>query len=464
MKVFLRLLVLLLVAEVVGSAWLLGSRWLSPIPPAPDLTGLDDLTKSEVALLSRRAATGRAADWAQLGESYLAIGFFPAAEQCFRRSVELEPHSDQTLYELGFSLERMGRLPEAVSVLERAARSADAELAATCRYQIGRCWLRQERPRDAEAVFRQSIEYPASRYQLAKLLVRDGRPAEAMPLIDAGLREIPGEMKLLQLKAQACGLLGRTAEADLLRDEVERSKAQLKLEYSLSFTGIFRARLGIGRMLAQEAQAEKTGDREQQHVATQAALRLIRQSELWYFTKPFGNAARQALEQGQPERALVLLDEVESHNETTPEMLEVRGDALVLLGRNDEAWRVWQRASGMIPSPALHLKLAEMERIHANADGPKRHQSAAAELRGVAAYRDNNLDAAAAELQRAVELRPENVRAWYYLGEVHRVRGQLAAARAAYERCLSLDGHHHRAQARLHGLEQGASASGGRRA
>lgn len=120
--------------------------------------------------------------------------------------------------------------------------------------------------------------------------------------------------------------------------------------------------------------------------------------------------------------------------------------AVRVLRRSSAAGAV---ASSMTPSPALHLKLAEMERIHADADGQKRHQSAAAELRGVAAYRDNNLDAAAAELQQAVELRPENMRAWYYLGEVLRVRGQLAAARAAYERCVELDSHHHRALKRL---------------
>lgn len=111
----------------------------------------------------------------------------------------------------------------------------------------------------------------------------------------------------------------------------------------------------------------------------------------------------------------------------------------------------------MTPSPALRLKLAEMERIHGNADGRKRQQSAAAELRGVTAYRDNSLEAAAAELQQAVQLRAENVRAWYYLGGVHRVRGELAAARAAYERCVATDGHHHRA---LRRLTDGALPSG----
>lgn len=75
----------------------------------------------------------------------------------------------------------------------------------------------------------------------------------------------------------------------------------------------------------------------------------------------------------------------------------------------------------MTPSPALHLKLAEMERIRGIANGLREHQSAAAEMQGVAACRDSNLEDAAAELQQAVELRPENVRAWYYLGEVHRV-------------------------------------------
>lgn len=453
MKYFARVLVLLLVVEVVSSAWLLGNRWLSPAPPSPDLTGLDRLSSSEIEALSRRAATGSAADWARLGEAYLGVGFFPAAEQCFRRAVELDPQNDQALYELGFSLERMGLVRDAIPFLERASRTTDAELAATCRYQIGRCWLRQERPREAEAVFRAASDYPASRYQLAKLLVRDGRAESALPLIDAGLRDIPGEMKLLQLKAQACDLLGRTAEAQTLRDAVERSTAQLKLEYSLSFTGLFRARLGLGRILAQVALADSSGELEQRVVATQTALRLIRQNELWYFARPFVAAARLELDQGRPAEALAILDEVESHNETTPEMIEVRGDALVLQGRNDDGFRLWKRANLLNPSPGLQRKLAEMERVLDDSAAQKQYLSRAAELQGVTLFRDNKLEAAAAELLQAVKLDPANVRAWYYRGEVERAQAQTEAARTAYETCLHLNPHHHRAQARLRNLD-----------
>jgi Flp pilus assembly protein TadD len=58
---------------------------------------------------------------------------------------------------------------------------------------------------------------------------------------------------------------------------------------------------------------------------------------------------------------------------------------------------------------------------------------------GRALYDDGRTAEAGAELRRAVAVGPGNADAWLALGEVLRARGEVAGARAAYERYLELD-------------------------
>jgi tetratricopeptide (TPR) repeat protein len=92
------------------------------------------------------------------------------------------------------------------------------------------------------------------------------------------------------------------------------------------------------------------------------------------------------------------------------------------------------------------MKLAELyERRPDSRSIAKHHRTLAHEEAGVAAYRNGRLDEALAQLQRSVDLSPDSARAWFYLAESHRARGQHPEAARAYETCLRLSRNHGRA-------------------
>jgi tetratricopeptide (TPR) repeat protein len=59
--------------------------------------------------------------------------------------------------------------------------------------------------------------------------------------------------------------------------------------------------------------------------------------------------------------------------------------------------------------------------------------------RGLAAIREGLEDEALEEIERSLELRPNNFRAWLYKGRLLESRGQLTQARAAWVRALEIE-------------------------
>ena len=74
---------------------------------------------------------------------------------------------------MAFCLERLGRTEKARAQYKRATQldGADAE---SCWYFIGRNYLREEKPRKAEAAFLRANRLPIAKCQLARLLMRAG--------------------------------------------------------------------------------------------------------------------------------------------------------------------------------------------------------------------------------------------------------------------------------------------------
>jgi Tfp pilus assembly protein PilF len=96
-----------------------------------------------------------------------------------------------------------------------------------------------------------------------------------------------------------------------------------------------------------------------------------------------------------------------------------------------------------------HNRLALYYEKKGDKDASRRHRAETYREAGIAAFWKRNLPDARVTLERAVELEPGLVGAWFYLGEANRLLGLTATARQAYRRCLELNPDHGRAQARL---------------
>jgi len=71
---------------------------------------------------------------------------------------------------------------------------------------------------------------------------------------------------------------------------------------------------------------------------------------------------------------------------------------------------------------------------------------------GISYLRQGNPMRAKEPMKAAVELESDLGRAWFYLGECHRVTGDLPAARDAYGKALKADPNHGRADVMLQRL------------
>src|SRR5687767_15968962 len=93
------------------------------------------------------------------------LGHLSEASACLRRAVAGDSRSDAAYVRLAQLLQRQGRLPERQLILRRYAAARDHDLRRTGMEKETR-----DHPKDA-----------ARRFALGDLLLREGRPREALP-------------------------------------------------------------------------------------------------------------------------------------------------------------------------------------------------------------------------------------------------------------------------------------------
>lgn len=411
-------------------------------PPLPDLSKLDPETADALRLLRDRARSNNPDDWRELAEGYLGNGCYSAAEQCFQRATQLNPTDQQAAYGRGFCLERTGQTTAAISVLKEVAASADPDLTRTCWYQIGRCYLREEKLSDAESAFRQSLDFRPAVYQLCKLFVRTERSIEAIPLIREQLESLPNDLKFLQLMAKAAHETGDKAAVAEMRDREDRGESITELEYGLRFIGMFSAKLGLGSRLARALRLKESGTANQQASALRGALSLIRENNLWNYRSVYIAMAETQLALGNHAEAQALIAEVRQHSQDGPELLDLEGLMLYDQGQPAAAREVWQRAFRMKPSVELCEQLTavcsdDLEQQHYRAEGLF--------LMGADHFRRNRVAEALPYFQQAAEQKPGSDKILFYLADAQRVLGNIDAAETTFAKVLEINPDHGRA-------------------
>ena len=453
MKGTSRILITIVILEVLAGCLLCGRRTQRWEPPLSNLGKLDDETADAVQSLRAKARDGDFAKWRDLGETYLGNGYYTTAEQCFGIALLQNPDDLRSKYSQGFCMERTGRTTDAIPVLKAVAEaaSADADLVWTCWYQVGRCYLREENPVDAEKAFRQSMDFAPAVYQLAKLLIRTDRAAEALPLIDEQLQQFPNDVKFLQLKGKAAASLGDTKTVAEMRDREDRAEYIVEMEYGLKFIGALSTRFGLGSRLSRALTLKADGTPEQQYSALNGALEIIRRHHFLNYRSVFVAMAELQLETGQLDEARNVIAEIRKFSADGPELLILEGRAFLSEGRSSEAAAVLSRARRMKPTTDI---LAELNSATVDHGDKLRLQAEELFRLGLAEFSRNRVENSVPYFEKATALNSESAIFVYYLAEAHRVLGNKSASQAAYAECLKINPHFGRALRHLALLTQ----------
>ncbi len=451
MTVIRNILLLSIVVELAGSGYALIDRISRIAPPEIDSRRLDIATAKAFVAIRKNAVNGGLAGWRQLAEAYLGIGHYLEAEQCFRHASQLAPADIQAEYGMGFCLERMGQTTAAIKTFTHVAQRADKQLRNTCMYQIGRCFLREENPEEAEATFRLISDQPGAAYQLAKLLIRSNRADEATEFIDRQLAVLPNSLKFLQLKQRAAILRGDSELASELRDQEDRAEYKLVLEYGQSFISMFAVRYGLSRILSRAMQLRNNGSLRQRKFALDEALRIIRTDELWQYRSVYIAAANVELSLGNIDTVRTLIAEIKANTHDGIDLRDLEAMVAVADGDDESAYQIWQLAASMSPSAFLYQRLAETRH---NIDEELRQTYRGQQLlyTGMDALRDNRLHESQALLEDSVRFLPGSDAAFFNIGEAYRIQGHVNKAKVAFEECLRINPHHWRAMAQLEKL------------
>jgi len=264
----------------------------------------------------------------------------------------------------------------------------------------------------------------------ARLLVEQGLLAEAEASYRAAIASQPGTIQLkLDLASLYLEKLKKPALAVAqLRDVLKQSPE------------LAQAHLGLGLALSAEGKIEEAAASLDEAVRRDPA-------------NPLGLHAQGliALKQNQADRALLAFDKaLAARKDFTGAMLG-RGDALLALGKGEQAVEAYARAASLAPTSALPhaLRGQAFERMKRPLDAEAAYRAGikiepddvrlANNLAVVLASQRIKLDEALALARKAVA--KDEKRATYHdtLGVVLMARNELPAARQAFERGLALE-------------------------
>jgi tetratricopeptide (TPR) repeat protein len=447
------LLVGVIAAELAAGAYLWFRRPKPPDTPAapvPDLSGIDPLVAAKIR---EQAADCRTPEqWAGLGETYLAVGYFAEGEACYRYAKEKKPNDPDRAFQWAFAVERLGRLPEANAGYERAV-ELGYRPAGDAWYFIGRNHLRMRDTEAARAAFEKAGNQPSARYELARLLDRAGNPEAAIPVLDRLAARYPTAVQppLLRHRIEA---LRDGPKAVVYADRADRFLTRLPTPFDDEFNRLEGAyqRLGQAAEWREARESLEAGDLVAAEKRTRDALAAGWAPELADLLADIESR------KGRPAEAARLLQEVIDRAGPTAPILDGLGDALLAAGRPDQAVRAWARATDLgigATAKGPYHKLAEHYRKAGDAAAADWHDALAYFAAGHELFWAGRYAEAKQPFEEAVKYDPRLAAGWCYLGEVHRLGGRPDDARKAYRRCLDLDPNFGRARTGLALLDLG---------
>lgn len=436
-----RLILLTVIAvELAVGGWVLFTRPPSPTPPPADFESEDSVTAAELRGLNTDRPTRE--QWARLGEVELAYGFYPQAEACFRIASGMGTDPELT-FRHAFALERVGKIDEAIARYQSAADTGYSR-AADARYYVARGHLRMDRTDAAAEAFARAGDLPAARYELARLDFRAGRVDAAAREADRLMAEFPRAQQPASLRYRVALLGGDKPTADRLADRFLSSTGRLPNPFDAEFEWVQKVEREFGwkRRLAATAEGiarGKAADTERE-TTTLAAAR---------WTPELADVRSEALYRlGRPDAAVKVLEEAVERAGPNPHLLVRLGEAYATATRPTDARRAYERAVRVGTGPELKdawARLAEESERSGNAATAKAEWANGLVLVGIERLDAGRPADAVVALTEAITRDPNSAAGWFFLGEALRAVKRAAEARTAYDKCLSIDPNHGRA-------------------
>jgi tetratricopeptide (TPR) repeat protein len=434
------ILVAVIAIEVVIGVRLYRRQKPPVTPVAVDLSHVDSFTAAHINELAANCHT--ADGWANLGEVYLAYGYFTEAEACYRVAVERQPSRTDWVHHWGFALERIGRLAEANAQYERAIELGHLDPSG-CWYYIGRNHLRLENLDAARAAFAKAGEQPSARYETARLLARAGQGEEALPILERLEAEYPNAVqppllrhKILLLKGDAA------ATAAGVHSMYAPGGLPTPFDADWKWLEEVHDNTGLARELKSSIALFERGETE----AAASGFREVFRRNGDAIAADFLAVTEER--SGNADEATRQLEEAIAKSGPTPHLLIRLGETEAARGRMKLAVEAWTRATHLGSGGAVkdaHHRLAEYYEKTGNSAEARRHHALAYFAAGHEAFWTVRPAPAQSAFETALNYDPTFAAAWFYLGEMHRLQDKPNDARKAYERCLSIDANFGRA-------------------
>jgi Tfp pilus assembly protein PilF len=184
--------------------------------------------RAEAEVHFRRALaadTLHIASWTNLAELELARGRLTAARDYYERAIRIEPNSAPVAQGLGGLLVKMGDLAGGIYYLERAVAASPSEAGYSA---LAAAYLDLGRLEGAERSLRGVLRLNPNRLDainlLGTILVTSGRPAQAIPYLEAATRDPNAPARTVAFLALAYAQGGHSAQALV---SVERAKPRI---------------------------------------------------------------------------------------------------------------------------------------------------------------------------------------------------------------------------------------------
>jgi tetratricopeptide (TPR) repeat protein len=161
-----------------------------------------------------------------LGVACLNLRKFDDAVTAFRKALELNPYYADVRNDLAAALILSGKRAEGKKELLTAFNDPTNPSPDLAARNLGQAYLEEKNFGEAANWFRSSLgrnkALVASYSGLADSLVGLGRPEEAVPTLEGGLKEAPGNLELLLALGDVLYRTGRLSDAKSKLEEVMR--------------------------------------------------------------------------------------------------------------------------------------------------------------------------------------------------------------------------------------------------
>ena len=425
-----------------------------PRIPAVDFSQIDIEAAGVIIGHQRGMTLSSSGHWQSLGWLYLGFGYLPQAENLHRYATELDPNSKDAVYLWAVTLDRLGRLDEAVEKVKQAQGLGLG--AASTFVRLARLELRREAADEAEQAFRKALEKDenemSAAVSLARLLLLTNRPAEVEPVVSRFIEKEPQSHAPCQLLAWAELEQGRPQAAEDWLLKAEWRPSYSRFTDPLADTERWGAYCGALWWVTQGRAARDAGQDEAAAHAIQHAL------TLGWDEKFAIEAATLSLKLEQPRDALSMLRHVISEAGRAPQTSFLRGEAYLIQRKTNSAIDDWSESARLRENPAAERRLAQTYQQQSEVE--QEHLAKMLLATGIDACEEGEPEQTAAAMTESLKLKPEQGMAWYFLGEARRVQGRHGPAREAYQHCLEINPDHGRAREALAALNAKTEAGG----